>query len=172
MCLCVHVYILFIYLSLSLYLSYLSLFSPLSVVSPSVLPPAGGLNCGKHIPVFFTEFSMLWTCGASILNALYVIFLGKNHVSMKKVNVIFTSVALHSIALCVFLCFSASCLHIVHPRWASAHRKLIYISVIHIFPNTVKHELAENGPFNTKKYLRMTNQVWESWVIHLMKATT
>lgn len=86
---------------------------------------------------------------------------------MKKVNVIFTSVALllHSIALCVFfvfLCFlysyCASLLSFSTQKTHIHHN----IAVIHIFPNTVKHELAEDDPFNTNKSLRMTNQVLES----------
>lgn len=39
-------------------------------------------------------------------------------------------------------------------------------ALIHIFPNTVQHKPAEDDPFNTNKFLRMTNQVLEWWVMN------
>ncbi len=124
---------------------------------------------GSIFTVFFTELLACFELAVRLFWMLYMLFLlVKINVSMKKVNVIFTPVALHSIALCVFvfLCFLSS--YCASSMGFSTQKTHIHhnISVIHIFPNTVKHELAENGPFNTNKYLRMTNQVLESWVIH------
>ncbi len=103
----------------------------------------------------------------SVLKALYIIFIGKNQCLYEESECDFyfrsLIVALYCIMrFFVFLCYLYSCCASL--LGFSAKKTHIHhnIAVIHIFPNTVKHELAEDDPFNTNKSLRMTNQVLES----------
>lgn len=68
----------------------------------------------------------------SVLKALYIIFIGKNQCLYEESECDFYFRSLIVALYCImrFLCFSASFIHIVHPYWASAQRKLIYITTL------------------------------------------